>query len=355
MNTTHSAILIAVEDPVLHPEAMHVAAATGRPVIETTNIGDITRHFHRASAVLVDVAMASKLSNNKRRDRVFLLDSDPGPSDWKTAMAIHAEQAILLPAQASELLSALGREDTKRATTSGHVIGVVGAVGGTGTSTLAAALARKRGESATTVLIDAVPASGGIDLLLGIEDVPGARWPDVGLRRGTVHAADVLKALPRTADAVAVLSTARSNILDPFELCAADIAAAIACFLNAEQSIDVIVDLPTAGLDPTILEQLTHLVLVVPAEVRAVAAARALYLELQQFHMSITCVLRHRGWSGLDVAEVEEILGTDIVAEVGSIHRLAKSVEMHGLTGSLPRVLSSACVAVLGELAEVAA
>lgn len=349
--TTHQAILIAVEDPVLHPEAMHVAAATGRPVIETTNLMDISRHFHRASAVLIDASMASQLSPGKRRDRVFLLDSDPGPSDWKTAMKIHAEQAMLLPAQAGELLSALGRDDKQLPVASGHVIGVAGVVGGTGASTFAAALAKRRAESATTVLIDADPSSGGIDLLLGIEDVPGARWPDVELRRGTVQAADVLKALPSTPDEVVVLSTARSNILDPFALSESDVSAAIDCFLSADRSVDVVVDLPHARVHPDIAERLSHLVLVIPAEVRAVAAARARYMELQQLHVSIACVLRHRGWSGLDVAEVEEILGADITAEVGSIQRLAKSVEMHGLTGSLPRVLSSACDAVLGEVA----
>lgn len=349
--TTHQAILIAVEDPVLHPEAMHVAAATGRPVIETTNLMDISRHFHRASAVLIDASMGSQLSPGKRRDRVFLLDSDPGPSDWKTAMKIHAEQAMLLPAQAGELLSALGRDDKQLPVASGHVIGVAGVVGGTGASTFAAALAKRRAESATTVLIDADPSSGGIDLLLGIEDVPGARWPDVGLRRGTVQAADVLKALPSTPDEVVVLSTARSNILDPFALSESDVSAAIDCFLSADRSVDVVVDLPHARVHPDIAERLSHLVLVIPAEVRAVAAARARYMELQQLHVSITCVLRHRGWSGLDVAEVEEILGADITAEIGSIQRLAKSVEMHGLTGSLPRVLSSACDAVLGEVA----
>lgn len=235
--TTHQAILIAVEDPVLHPEAMHVAAATGRPVIETTNLMDISRHFHRASAVLIDTSMASQLSPGKRRDRVFLLDSDPGPSDWKTAMKIHAEQAILLPAQAGELLSALGRDDKQLPVASGHVIGVAGVVGGTGASTFAAALAKRRAESATTVLIDADPSSGGIDLLLGIEDVPGARWPDVGLRRGTVQAADVLKALPSTTDEVVVLSTARSNVLDPFALSESDVSAAIDCFLRDRKSV----------------------------------------------------------------------------------------------------------------------
>ncbi|ANE05226.1 septum site-determining protein Ssd [Corynebacterium crudilactis] len=349
-STTNQAILIAVEDPVLHPEAMHVAAATGRPVIETTHIGDITRHFHRASAVLIDAAVAAQINNAKRRSRVFLLDSDPGPSDWKTAMAIHAEQAILLPAQAGELLSALGRNDKQIAVAAGHMIGVVGAVGGTGASTLAAALAKRRAVSATTVLIDGVPSSGGIDLLLGVEDAPGARWPDVGVRRGTVQAADVLKALPSTPDSVVVLSTARSTILDPFVLSSQDVSAAIDCFVEADQPIDAIVDLHAEQLDEDLVGRLTHLVLVIPAEVRAVAAARALYLELQQFHVPITCVLRHRGWSGLDVSEVEEILGVEITAEIGSIHKLAKSVEMHGLSGSLPRVLSTACDAVLGEV-----
>lgn len=265
-------------------------------------------------------------------------------------MAIHAEQAILLPAQAGELLSALGRNDKQIAVAAGHMIGVVGAVGGTGASTLAAALAKRRAVSATTVLIDGVPSSGGIDLLLGVEDAPGARWPDVGVRRGTVQAADVLKALPSTPDSVVVLSTARSTILDPFVLSSQDVSAAIDCFVEADQPIDAIVDLHAEQLDKDLVGRLTHLVLVIPAEVRAVAAARALYLELQQFHVPITCVLRHRGWSGLDVSEVEEILGVEITAEIGSIHKLAKSVEMHGLSGSLPRVLSTACDAVLGEV-----
>lgn len=349
------AILIAVEDPVLHPEAMHVAAATGRPVIDTTHLGDIARHFHRASAVMLDNTMAAQLNNAKRRERVYLLDADPGPSDWKAAMAIHAEQAFLLPAQAGELLSALGRDTTHIARSTTQVIGVIGAVGGAGTSTLAAALARRRAQTSTTVLIDAVPTSGGLDLLLGVEDVPGARWPDLGLRRGTVQAVDVLKALPRTSDDVVVLSAARSMIADPFSLTTEDVSAAIDCFLNAEQSIDVVVDLCLGAMDSDILQRLTHVVLVIPAEVRSVAAAQAVHLELQQSQVPITCILRHRGWSGLDAAEVEEILGVDIAAEVGQIHKLAKATEMHGLSGTVPRVLSTACDAVLSEVLNEAA
>ncbi|ALC04786.1 hypothetical protein CDES_01575 [Corynebacterium deserti GIMN1.010] len=343
MNSSiNQTILVAVEDPVLHPEAMHVAAATGRPIIESTDISDATRHFHRASAVLIDAGMAKLLNNSTRRGRVFFLDSDPGPSNWKAAMAIHAEQALLLPAQAAELLSALGRDNRDVAGGSGHIVGVVGAVGGAGTSTLAAAIAKRRATTSPTVLIDGVPHSGGIDLLLGIEDSPGARWPDVGFHRGTVHATDVIKALPRTPDNVAVLSTARSNIADPFDVAPLDIAKALECFLASDQQVDVVVDLSVGGLVEEVMESLSHLVIVVPAEVRAVAAANALKLSLQQFHTPISVVLRHRGWSGLDVDDVEAILGCDLLTEVGTISKLPKSVELQGLSGGLPKVLASA-------------
>ncbi|WP_143336626.1 hypothetical protein [Corynebacterium pacaense] len=112
---TSQALLVAVADPVLHPEAMHIAAATGRPIIDSTSPQDLARHFTRVSAVLIDAEMATLIASGPprpRRERVFLLGSDPGPIDWQCAMGVHAEQALLLPAQAPELLAALGRENS---------------------------------------------------------------------------------------------------------------------------------------------------------------------------------------------------------------------------------------------------
>ncbi|MFP7365079.1 septum site determining protein [Corynebacterium callunae] len=344
------AILIAIEDPALHPEAMHVAAATGRPIIESTNPSDISRHFHRASAVLIDAATAVRISNEQHRDRIFLLDLDPGPSNWKAAVQIHAQEVFILPAQTAELLAVLGREDSRTPAGAGQVIGVMGAVGGVGASTLAAALARKRSGLTSTVLIDGVPASGGIDLLMGVEEVLGARWPDVGFNRGTVQAKDVLQALPQSKDTVAVLSTARSKIIDPFQLTPAEISAAINCFMAADTTIDVIVDLPNTWASSEIMEHLSYVVLVVPAEVRGVAAAGALKLEIAAFQTPLVVVLRHRGWSGLNVGDVEEILGTDVLAELGTIAKLPKTLEMQGLTGLMPRALSATADAIWAEI-----
>ncbi|HEV6952414.1 MAG TPA: septum site-determining protein Ssd [Promicromonospora sp.] len=94
----------------------------------------------------------------------------------------------------------------------GRVIGVVGACGGAGASVVAACAAhglRRRGERATLVDLDA--HGPGIDLALGTERAPGARWPDLAEARGDVDGAGVVAALPRWG-AVPVLSgTARSE------------------------------------------------------------------------------------------------------------------------------------------------
>jgi hypothetical protein len=173
------AIVVAVEDPVLHPEAMHVAAATGRPVVETCVPAEVVRASRNASAVLVDAATAAVFTH-ERRDRVFFLGLDPGPVDWRRAMECHAEHAFLLPAQAPELLAMLGRHNRARGTA--RTIGVMGVCGGAGTSVLAASIALT---GAPALLIDAVPY-GGADLLLGIENTPGARWQDLNLGDGFV-------------------------------------------------------------------------------------------------------------------------------------------------------------------------
>src|SRR5699024_12474999 len=55
--------------------------------------------LNRVSAVLIDASTAPTITNARRRDRIFLLGSDPGPPDYHTALSIRAEQAFLLPAQ----------------------------------------------------------------------------------------------------------------------------------------------------------------------------------------------------------------------------------------------------------------
>ena len=358
-------ILVAVGDPVIHPEAMHVAAATGHAVVDTVDPRDITRHLPRADAVLVDAETAGHVATLGRRPRLYFLAADPGPVDWRAAMTCHAEQALVLPAQAAELLAELGHvsdppgasggADARSATTPGTVIALTGACGGAGTSTLAAAVARTAAHDrlGPVTLVDGVGNSGGLDLLLGIEDDAGARWPDLRLGEGAVPGADLRAALPATGDGIAVLAAARSTVADPFRLGPQAVSTVLGS-LRSSPGLTV-VDLPPEGLlqesGEAVLDACGQVVLLAPAEVRAAAAAASLVARLVRSRTPVAVVARHRGWSGLSVADLERITHAEVIAELGTVTRLSRATELGGLPASLPRPLLTAARAVLAEVA----
>lgn len=77
------------------------------------------------------------------------------------------------------------------------VVVVLGASGGVGASTWAAALARRLSlHLGECVLVDGCPAAGGLDLSCGTEHVPGLRWPDLARLRGAVSCSRLVGALP---------------------------------------------------------------------------------------------------------------------------------------------------------------
>lgn len=74
---------------------------------------------------------------------------------------------------------------------------VLGASGGLGASTWAAALARRLSvHLGECVLVDGDLRGGGLDMTCGTEHVPGLRWPDLARLRGTTSCARLLSALP---------------------------------------------------------------------------------------------------------------------------------------------------------------
>lgn len=363
-------ILVAVGDPVTHPEAMHVAAATGHQVVDTVDPRDVTRHFPRADAMLVDAETAGHVATLGRRERIYFLAPDPGPVDWRAALTCHADQAFLLPAQAPELLAELGHASAPHAGADagpaggrerrpgtggvgGTVIAVTGSCGGAGVSTLAGSVARlaAQGEAGAVTLVDGVGNSGGLDLLLGLEDTSGARWPDLRLGEGAVAAEDLRAALPATRDGIAVLAAARSAIADPFTLDPQAVTTVLDS-LRAGTGTTV-VDLPPDGLlsasGEAVLDACGQVAIVVPAEVRPAAAAARLTAQLARTRTPVAVIARHRGWSGLTPADLEKVARADVVAELGTVARLPRTVELTGLPEQLPRPLATAARAVLDE------
>ena len=144
----------------------------------------------------------------------------------------------------------------------GFVLGVVGGSGGAGSSTFAAVLARC---APSAMLIDLDLVGGGLDVLLGIEATPGARWSGVRLDGGRLDPEILERGLPRWCG-VPVLAV-DSGVLPPIGAVLAAARERGPVVLDLARQPDPVRDDAVAACD--------LVVVVARAEVRPLSAARA--------------------------------------------------------------------------------
>jgi secretion/DNA translocation related CpaE-like protein len=302
-----SGVLALISEPVMRDDVDRVAAAAGVPVV---HVAEPSSHkvWTAAAAVLLDVEAARTCAQRglPRRDRTFLVcASEPRPDDWQTAIAVGARRVLALPAQDGELVTELSEaaEASRAEHHRGPAVTVIGARGGAGASLFAVALARSAPES---LLVDADPWGGGIDLVAGTEDEPGLRWPDLAVRGGRLSYPTLRTALPGRAG-VRVLSCTRA---------AADIdAAALGSVIDAGSrgGAAVVCDVPrrsTAAVQ-TALEASDLVVLVVPADVGV--------------------VVRGPAPGGLRAADIGRSVGLPVLAAMRPEPGVAAALERGGL------------------------
>jgi secretion/DNA translocation related CpaE-like protein len=235
----------------------------------------------------------------------------------------------------------------------GRVVGVLGALGGCGASTLSVAVAATE-SAGTALLVDADCFGGGIHLALGTEHESGLRWDDLEMVSGALRPDLLTQALP-ILDGVRVLGWGTDETpsasgdppgdhegLVPVEALRSVVVA-------ARSVVDVtVIDLPRR-LDPRAAEHwrlLDAAVLVVPAQVRGVVVGRRLLDHLTAAVPDVhVVVMAARG--GLAVATVADALGCPVSGRWAPDHRLAEAAErgdlLHatrrGPTGRLARSL----------------
>lgn len=340
-------VLIAVGNDMLHPEAMHLAAATGLPLHDVSQHKAPAEHIRQALAhgniVLVDAHFAHHIDTPSRASsHCFFLHSGLAAQEEGFA------HSFVIPEQAGQLLRAIGQVRSRPVPAPsggggslGRVIGVVGAAGGVGASVLAASISRcAAARDISASLVDAHPHSGGLDLLLGAEEHVGARWGDIVVGEGVVEREDVRRALPRTAEEVAVMTFPRSKVAHQPAIGAQQVHALVAALRTAGVTV---VDAPFELLPDTC----DAVIIVVPPLLRAVSAAAQLVARCEAAGMQHCLVLREAVWAGLSADEVAAVTGSRVIATLPEIRSLTKSVETRGLTGRLPRALAQVGNAVL--------
>jgi secretion/DNA translocation related CpaE-like protein len=279
-----------------------------------------------------------------RRDGVLLVtDRSPDGETWRHAVATGAEQVVALPDAEPRLLEALAvAGEPVRAR--GVVIGVMGGCGGAGASTLSAALGLTAGRVGSAIVLDGDPLGGGLDVLLGVEHSPGARWSDLIGTRGRLSAPALLDAVPHV-EGLAVLSwdrddcaglppEAASSVLD------AATRGAATVIVDLPRQLDVVTEVLLSGCD--------ELILVVPATVRATAATARVVARMSGVLGAPGLVVREASAPRLAAGDVGAALGLPVTAMLGNDSGIASAAQQGKPPLSRPRgPLYECCRSVL--------
>ncbi|APE32881.1 hypothetical protein BOX37_01605 [Nocardia mangyaensis] len=351
--------LVLVRDHRLRAEVRRVAAAAERTTDERAL--PVGRHaWSGAGLVILDTAAAAAAvaaGCPRRAGIVLVTEGEPAVPDWQAATAVGAERVVPLPAGAVALVEQFA-EHAEARSGDGVVVAVAGAGGGAGATTLAAATALRgaaRGLRRDTVLIDGAPLDGGIDLVLGMENVAGLRWPDLVIEDGRVSAAALHNALPAAGPGLAVLSCGRSRPASgsgsagrsPTELTPAAVRAVIESGRAAGDLVVCDVSGERGAAADAMLDAADLVVLVVPARLRSIAAAELVSAHLEERNPNRGLIVRGPAPGGLRGAEVAELLGLPLLAAVRGQAGLASRLERGGLSVRRRGPLRDAADAVL--------
>lgn len=320
-----ASVLLATTDAALLDMLLRLAAAAD---VEATVAGDADRGraaWAGADLVCVGEDLADDLAaaDPPHRPAVVLVATADGADAYRRAVEIGAQDVAILPDAETWLVDRMAvaaEPDDAPATT----IGVVGGRGGAGASVLAAVLAiagTRRGRRG--LLIDADPLGGGIDLVLGQENTPGARWAELATRSGRLNGAALRAALP-SVDRLAVLSWQRGGAGDiPVTAMRSVLRAAV------RGSDLVVVDLPRHR-DAAATEALLAcdvVLVVVPAEVRATVAADQVITGVRRHVPDIRLAIRGPAPGGLQPDVIAQSLGVPLAGWIPADRRLAIALE----------------------------
>ena len=336
-------LLSVIDDAELSANADAIAAAVGLRAIRTATPS--RKLWPTAAAVVVDEGGAGRCvrAGMPRRDEVFLVGAgEPSAATWSAAIAVGARRVCVLPAQEAELVrglseaSEMGRVARRR----GRVIAVTAGRGGGGASVFAGALACIAEEA---LLIDLDPCGGGLDLMLGVESVPGLRWPDLAVGSGRLGWSAVREVLPRSRGLSVLSGTRECHEID------ADAASSIVD-AGRRGGATVVCDLPRqlTAASVRVLEAADLAVIVTSCDVRGIAATAAVAGLVRAVNPNIGLVVRGPAPGGLRAVEVADVAAAPLLVSMRPEPMLAVHLEHGGLRLGRRSPLAAAARTVLG-------
>ena len=336
----------------LADEVVRLAAAAGCEPDRVTDSEGLRQRWTTAPLLLLDVqaAMASANAGLPRRDGVVIVSPVPDPEVWRCAVAVGAEHVAVLPDAEAWLVAALADAGESPAAP-GRVLAVLGGRGGAGASVFAVAVAVAVAESGRhALLIDCDALGGGLDLAMGAEETDGLRWSGLAIGGGRVPAAALHAALPTPRighrAGLTVLSCDRGGT-------GPDGAAVRAvCAAGRRAGETVVCDIPRYPCEPAAaaLETADLAVLVVPAEVRACAAAATVVALALRHGVALQLLVRGPAPGGLTPDDVSRALDLPLLAAMRPQPGLAGALDRGVVPGRSRGPLAAAARQALAVL-----
>jgi secretion/DNA translocation related CpaE-like protein len=337
--------LLVSADPDVRAAVRRLAASAGVGVVDVVpSLASAAGRWRAAPVVLVGADVADQPVPSPRPDVLLVTGGRTGPAVDALARET-GWPVVCLPDDdgwlTDRLLAAGG------AVAVGPCVGVVGGRGGAGASTLAAALAVTAAADGPSLLVDLDPLGGGLDLLLGLEDAPGLRWSDVASVAGPLSGSALAGSLP-ARDGLRVLAWDRPDVA---------VGPAVGSVLESARRTYAltVLDLPRCPVgEPGMLAACDTVLLVVPAEVRAVAAARRVVARTAALP-DVRLVVRGPAPSRLTGPDVARLLGRPLAGWLRPDPRLPAEVERGRPPGRSRGQLAALCQRLVTDLLDPAA
>lgn len=344
--------LVVTSDDDLLDDVLRLAAAGGSEVDLAPDPANARPRYAAAPFVLigVDQARACLQARLPRRPRVVIVAAPQHASAaWELSDPLGVEHVAVLPSAEPWLVDRFSQPaGTLDAAPRGVVVAVVGGRGGAGASVFAGGLAvtaKKAG--LRTLLIDADRFGGGLDLVLGWEEIDGLRWPALSESDGHIDAAALVGSLPNQGGLI-VLSWDRGELL-------ALPAEAMAAILDAgRRACDlVVVDLPRQFDDAAVvaLGAAVRTFIVVPAELRAAFAAARVVAAVQLHCVDLSLIVRGPSPGRLKAKDMVEQLHVPLAGTLRPESAIVRALERGEAPASSGRgPLASLCQRIVADL-----
>ncbi|OZM73400.1 helicase [Amycolatopsis antarctica] len=350
---TNNRPLVVISDEALLDEVLRLAAAVGCETERAPDLESARPRWADAPLVLLDDTAARRAPDLQHRPGVLLVcKSTPEPETWQLAFGLGVQRVVALPDAESTLLSALADALEGTRARHGPVLAVIGARGGAGASVFAAAVgiaAARTGRDA--LLVDCDQLGGGLDLLLGMEQEGGLRWPGLRTGSGRLPTSGLRAALPGRDHGdgrLAVVSCAREG-----EGPTADAVTAIVD--TGRRAGDVVVcDLPrhVGAVGRAVLRKSDLVAVVVPAEVRASLSAAGVLGRIGGPATRSGVVVRGPAGETLPPDQVADTVGIPLLTSMASERGLQRAIDRGEF---LPRAKGPLAVAASMVLTELSA